>query len=449
MKNDLPKTVMVVDDDATFRDAVCQALELHDLTALPMASAKAALDVLDPTFEGIVLLDLRMPEMDGTAMFARLKELDPELPIIIVTGHGDVMTVVDFMRRGAYDFLSKPFTSDSLLPSVHRALEKRGLVLENRSLHALPSNERSAGVLGTAPAIELARNAIRRLADRDLSVLILGETGTGKSHLSSLIHKRGPRSTKPFVIVNCAALPTDQTESHLFGHVSGAVPHSIGPKTGVLREAQRGTLVLEQLEQLPRELQSKLALALESSAITPVGSSSPIPMEARIIATGSPALPELMKRGEFDANLFYRVAGFTMNLPSLRERGEDTISLFKSFLQDAAEASNLPMPALGPLVWKRLREHDWPGNVRELKSFAEAVALGLDQPKAQNTASLETTMDGGLRSAVSEYEAGLLRQVLDHCSGDVAKALEMVKLPRKTFYDKLNRHSISPAEYRG
>lgn len=443
----LPRKVMVVDDDADLRDAVCQALVLEGLDPTPVADGQAALNVLGTDYPGIVLADLRMPGMDGLTLFARLQALDPDLPVIILTGHGDIMTAVDLMRSGAYDFIAKPFTSDSLLPSVQRALEKRALVLENRRLRRSIGQDEAGGLVGESRAIEHARTALRQLAQADVPVLVLGETGTGKSLAATILHKRSERARHPLVTIDCASLPAGGAGALLFGQASGAGPGVHMPRTGQLRRAQRGSVLLDQLERLPADLQGLLAAVIESRAATPVGSEIPVQLDCRFMATAAPQLPDLLKAGSFDATLYYRAAGYILELPPLRARREDIVPLFRSFLADAAEQAGRDVPMITASVWKRLQDHDWPGNVRELKSYAESIALGLTPP-GSDLRGLAHPMADGLKETVTQFEAELIRQALFQCQGDIAATLEILKLPRKTFYDKLSRHAISPTDYR-
>lgn len=436
-------TVAVVDDDDDLRAALVESLELDGLRSIGFASGEAALSGIDADFPGVVLTDLRMPGLDGTALFARLVALDPDLPVLFITGHGDLPTAVDLMRRGGYDFISKPFSADRLLPTIRRALDKRSLVLENRALRAAASDAGELGWVGASEGAGRLRANFRQIADAERPVLLLGETGTGKSLAAGLLHRLSRRARQPLVSIDCGALPAEDAASFLFGHASGALPGASLPRTGALRRAQRGTLVLERIDRLPAGLVAPLTRMLDTGSVSPLGSDIPMPFEAAVVATADPGLPALVEAGGFDRALYHRLAGFTVVLPPLRERRADIPALFGAFLQDAAERAGLPVPPVLAPVVIRLRTHDWPGNAHELSAFADEVALGLVQPEPD-----ATTGPADLRSAVARYEAECLRTALSDAQGDIETARVRLGLPRKTLYDKLTRHAIVPADFR-
>lgn len=431
--------VAVIDDDDALRSAIVEALELDGLRALPFASGEAALAEIDTSFPGIVVSDLRMPGMDGAALFARIAAIDPDLPVIIITGHGDVPTAVDLMRRGAYDFISKPFSTDRLLPTVRRALEKRALVHENRALRQAASDGDGSGWLGASAEAAQFRLRLRQLADFDRPILLVGETGTGKTHAAGLLHRSSRRARQTMLTVDCGALPDDDPAAYLFGRVSGV---SL-PRTGALRHAHRGTLVLDHVDQLPASLFADLTRVLETRSVLPVGSDLPLPLDAAIIATAGPRFPEMVDAGQFDRALFHRLAGYQVSLAPLRTRRDDLPALFGSFVQDASERMGVPVPPLPVGVTARLRTHDWPGNAHELMSFADEVALG----SAPSQTGAETR-DTDLRGAVALFEAEYIRAALTEAGGDIETARARLGLPRKTLYDKLARHAIVAADFR-
>lgn len=440
--------VAIVDDEAEVRRALRQLLEIEQFTALEFPNAEQALSGIGADFPGVVIADLRMPGLDGIGLFNRLARLDPELPVIMISGHGDIATAVDLVRRGAYDFLSKPFDADRLVATVRRALDKRALALENRALRQ-PRASGGAGVLlGESPEMEQLRHIVDQLVEADVDVLIAGESGTGKSLVAAMLHRRSPRSRKAMVTVDCRALPGEQAESLLFGHASGAFPGAQFPRTGQLLLADAGTLFLDHVEGLPAPLQSRVQQALEQGAIVPVGGNQAQSTRFRTLSATSANLAALSSDGAFLPSLFFRLGAFRLVLPPLRERRDDVIVLFRVFLLEEAERLKCEPPALTPAVWRRLKDHDWPGNIRELRSFAANVALGLAEGTAAGTRGQPLFADGSLKSAVARFESEAICSALESHRGDVAMTIAELDLPRKTFYDKLARHGIDPATYR-
>lgn len=440
-------TVAIVDDEPDIRMAVRQMLELENLQVIEFSGAEAALGRIDADFAGVVIADLRMPGLDGSALFNRLARLDPELPVIMISGHADIATAVDLVRRGAYDFLSKPFDGDALVASVRRALEKRTLVLENRRLRDQPAAFASDVLLGESPEIEALRQTLTQLAHGDVDVLITGESGTGKSLIAETLHRRSPRARKAMVTVDCGALSGELAESLLFGHVSGAFAGAQFPRSGQLQLADGSTLFLDRVEALPPTLQARLQQALEKGVILPMGASQGQSSQFRTISATSGDLDAMIDDGRFDRSLSFRLGGFRLLVPPLRARRGDAVILFRAFLAEAADTLKRAPPVISPSIWRRLQDHDWPGNVRELRSFATNVALGvgetLDAPKTSGFGD-----DTGLKEATAAFEADMIRATLDRQGGDIAATLAVLQLPRKTFYDKLARHGIDPNDYR-
>lgn len=439
-------TIAIVDDEADIRSALRQMLELEQFNPIEFADAESALATIDASFPGIVISDLRMPGLDGSGLFNRLIHCDPEIPIIMMSGHGDIATAVDLVRRGAYDFLSKPFDGAALVASVRRALEKRALVLENRNLRDNPSPSANGAILGESSEIEQVRQTINQLAQVDIDILITGESGVGKSLVAATLHSRSPRGRKALVSVDCSALPSNQAESLLFGHVSGAFAGAQFPRSGQLRLADSSTLFLDHVERLPRALQAQIQQALEDRAILPMGANQTQATSFRTISASNANLELMLADGQFDRSLYYRLAAYHLEIPPLRARRGDVVVLFRAFLAAAANELKRDMPLLSPSVWNRLQNYDWPGNVRELRSYALNVMLGLDNNSATPLALTEDEL--GLKEATSAFEANMVRDTLERYKGDIVATTAALKLPRKTFYDKLARHSINPNDYR-
>ncbi|MDR6288738.1 two-component system C4-dicarboxylate transport response regulator DctD [Inquilinus ginsengisoli] len=436
--------VVFVDDEAEIRHANVQSLELAGFEVAALDSARAALAAVDRDFAGVVVTDIRMPETDGLALFRQLRALDPDLPVILITGHGDIAMAVAAMRDGAYDFLAKPYPADRLVDSVRRALEKRRLVIENRRLRAALEGADGVAFLGDTPEIERLRRTVRDVADADVDVLVLGETGSGKEVVAEALHRWSRRRTKPLVALNCGALPESVIESELFGHEAGAFTGAQKRRIGRIEHADGGTLFLDEVESMPPALQVKLLRVLEERAVAPLGTNERRPLDLRVVAATKIDLKQASQVGRFRADLYYRLNVVTLRVPPLRERRADIPLLFAHFLGRAAERFRRDPPALGDAVRRRLLDHDWPGNVRELAHFADRVALGLGDAEGLE----EPEVSASLPERVERYEAALLREALAAHRGDVRATTEALGLPRKTFYDKLARHGIDPSAYR-
>ena len=440
--------VAFVDDEAEIRRATAQSLTIAGLEPMIFDGAEAALEAIDRNFAGVVVSDIRMPGMDGLELFRRLSALDPDLPVVLISGHSDIQTAVAAVQRGAYDFVAKPFQPDRLLETVKRALEKRQLVLENRRLRAQVGASLEAGpLLGNSPAIDQLRRTIKQIAKVDVDVLVEGETGTGKGLVAAMLHHLSQRSTRPMVTLDCGALPDTLVESELFGHVSGAFTGAQHPRTGRIEQANRSTLFLDEVETMPIGVQQKLQRALETRQITPMGANAPRALDLRVVTASKVDLAAVVQQGQFSAPLFYRLNGITLRIPPLRERRDDIPMLFGVFASSAAKRLQRDEPKLTSAIWRRLKNHDWPGNVRELQHFAEHVALGLE---TDETGYRTLPADGStdLKSQMALYETAVIENVLAITQGDVRSAIATLDLPRKTFYDKVKRLGIDLARFK-
>ncbi|MBS9476384.1 sigma-54-dependent transcriptional regulator [Ancylobacter radicis] len=439
--------IAFVDDDEDLRDANVQALQLAGLRAAPFASAMELLEHLRPDFGGVVVTDVRMPGMNGIELFRHIRALDADIPVVIISGHADIAMAVEAMTEGAYDFIAKPYAGERLAETVRRALEKRSLVMENRRLRVLAAGDESeSALIGETPSIVRLRQMIRDLADIDVDVLVLGETGTGKEVVASLLHRLGRRRGRPFVALNCGALPESVIESELFGYEAGAFTGAQKKRIGRIEHSSGGTLFLDELESMPVSAQVKLLRVLEAREIAPLGSNELRPLDLRVVAATKTDLADPAARGDFRADLFYRLNVVTMRIPPLRERRRDVPLLFAHFVARAARKYGRPPPKLGRAVERHLVENDWAGNVRELVHFAERVALGLDE--AAPPVGAATGRPGqSLPERLGAIEANLIREALERHGGDVRATIEALGIPRKTFYDKLARYGIERAAY--
>ena len=442
-----PRAVFIDDDDELLR-ANAQTLKLHGIAVDAHASARSALPTLTRDFDGVVVSDIRMPDMDGLQLFQRLRDIDPDIPVILITGHGDIATAVQCMRDGAYDFLAKPYAADRLITAIMHAAEKRHLVLENRRLReaAFAVEADEVPFIGATPAMQRIKQTLRHIADADVDVLVEGETGTGKEVVATALHRLSRRRHRALVAINCGALPESVIESELFGHEPGAFTGAQKKRIGRIEHASGGTLFLDEIESMPLAVQVKLLRVLESRQITPLGSNEVRNLDLRVVAAtkedlGSPAI-----RAKFREDLFYRLNVVTIRIPPLRERREDIPLLFAHYLGHASRRFQRDIPEMPASIKQHVMTHDWPGNVRELAHFAERVVLGVLNTSAPPT-SMAQDAAASLPDRMERFEAQLIREALQAHQGDIKATLESLGIPRKTFYDKLQRHGIDRQQY--
>ncbi|HDS1799257.1 TPA: sigma-54-dependent Fis family transcriptional regulator [Pseudomonas putida] len=439
-------SVIVVDDEASIRSAVEQWLSLSGFSVQLFARAEECLAHLPQHFPGVIISDVRMPGMDGLQLLERLQAEDPDLPVILLTGHGDVPMAVEAMRSGAYDFLEKPFTPQHLLGSLRRALEKRQLVLENRRLHeqADLKSRLEGTLLGMSQGLQQLRRQVLELASLPVNVLIRGETGSGKERVARCLHDFGPRAGKPFVALNCAAIPESLFEAELFGHESGAFTGAQGKRIGKLEYANGGTVFLDEIESMPLAQQAKLLRVIQEQKLERLGANQSISVDLRVIAATKPDLLEEARAGRFREDLAYRLNVAELRLAPLRERREDIPLLFEHFARAAGEKLGRAAPLLSGVQLAQLLSHDWPGNVRELANAAERHALGLSSPNIEATPAGQS-----LGEQMEAFEAQCLRAALRQHGGEIKSVMEALQLPRRTLNEKMQRHGLVREDFVG
>ena len=434
--------VRLVDDDEDLRAAQVQTLQMAGFQVQDFGLATDALKGVTRDFPGVILSDVRMPGMDGLQLFGHLHGIDPDLPVILLTGHGDVPMAVAALKAGAYDFLTKPVGRDVLLAALNRALSARALVLENRELRQASHDAADAfpELSGSSDVMAHLRAALDRVASAGGSALLTGPDGAGKLIVARAIHRQGPRRARAFVHLACDALDEARFDADLLG---SETPGPRGTRqTGLLERAQRGVLFLDRVDMLSPPMQARLSAILESGEFWPAGAAAPRPTDVQILASTT-ADPARLAQGPFDARLFYRLSGTVLPVPSLADRREDIPALYRHFLLAACARLDRPAPAMTGLVKARLSGHGWPGNLPELRGFAESQAIGVTPFDAQNGNEAP-----GLPDLVAAYEAELIRDALRLAGGNATAAMARLQLPRKTFYDKLARHGIKPTDFR-
>ncbi|WP_067863068.1 sigma-54-dependent transcriptional regulator [Neptuniibacter marinus] len=454
MSDQSPLPIILVDDEKHIRLAAGQALELggYDVTALE--TAEQALNIITSDWPGILITDINLPGIDGLDLMKQVVALDATLPVILITGHGDISMAVSAMRDGAYDFIEKPFSSELLLDVVRRAIEKRHLIIENRRLKQELEAQSVPGprIIGKTGPIAQVRNLVHTIADTPADILILGETGTGKDLLARYIHEHSYRSDKNFVAINCGAVPENLIESELFGHEKGAFTDAKARRIGKFEYANEGTLFLDEIESMPMTLQIKLLRVLEDRSIERLGANEIIPLDLRVIAATKVDLKEAAERGEFREDLYYRLNVVRVDIPALRERRDDVGMLFQHFALIASSQYGREVPLLSPERMHSLMMHDWPGNVRELRNLAERyVLLGEscsfdfeNRPITDVNASNHMT----LPDKVDQFERMLIQAELSRCGGSIKETLISLGLPRKTLYDKMKKYGLDKKDFK-
>jgi two-component system C4-dicarboxylate transport response regulator DctD len=442
--------VIFIEDDELVRRASVQSLQLAGFDVAGYASVEAARPALDAaaTPPGVIVSDIRLPGASGLDLLEFCRERVPDVPVILVTGHGDISMAVQAMRDGAYDFVEKPFASERLIETVRRALERRRLVLENVALRRELA-ERDAlvpRIIGRSAAIEQVRGLIAKVAPTDASVLINGDTGAGKELIARSLHELSPRRAKPFVAVNCAALPEPMFESEMFGYEPGAFTGAAKRRIGKLEYASGGTLFLDEIESMPLSLQVKLLRVLQDGVLERLGSNQPIRVDCRVVAAAKGDMGEHVAAGTFRRDLLYRLNVVTIALPPISERREDIVPLFEHFVLDAAVRYERPAPVLTERQRQRLMERDWPGNVRELRNAAERFVLGIADPQAPIGGSLVEEDAGAalsLKERVERFERAAIADALEQTSGAVAIAADRLQIGKATLYEKIKRYGLA------
>jgi two-component system response regulator HydG len=444
--------ILVVDDDIRMCELVERGLGRKGHEVAWRTSAAAAVDALELDPFDCVVTDLKMRGMDGIGLCAEIAACRPELPVVVITAFGSLDAAVAAMRAGAYDFITKPFEIDELHFAVQRAVEHKQLTEEVKRLREAadvqPSDD---GILGTSDAIRRVRELIARIGTSEANVLVTGESGTGKELVARALHRGGPRKQGPFVAVNCAALPEALLESELFGHARGAFTDARGARTGLFLQANRGTIFLDEIGDLPLSLQPKLLRALQERSIRPVGSDTEIPIDARVVAATNHDLASAVEEGRFREDLYFRVNVIQIEVPPLRSRSGDVLVIAQEFIRRSCESAGRAPMQLSPAAAERLLVYPWPGNVRELQNCIErAVTLSRydqisveDFPESvrsyRRSHVLVTADDPSQLVSLEEVERRYVARVMEAVAGNKTLAARVLGLDRKTLYRKLER----------
>ena len=445
--------ILFIDDEEHIRAANRQTLDLAGFVVETFEMAELALPKIDDDFHGVVISDIRLPRMSGTELLAKVQEIDPDLPLILISGHADIELAVGSIRDGAYDFIEKPFSADRLVDTVRRALEKRTLTLENRQLRREVGSQSGLGprIIGRTVSVQRLRNTIAQVADTDADILILGETGSGKEMVARTLHEQSSRREHNFVAINCGAVPESIIESELFGHQAGAFTGATETRIGKFEHADGGTLFLDEIESMPLVAQVRLLRVLQDRAVERLGSNELIPLNLRIVAATKVDLRKAADEGSFREDLYYRLNVVSIEIPPLRMRMEDIPMLFQHFLLVASARYGREIALPSAQQMSALLTHDWPGNVRELRNLAERYLLLGGQCGFDFNQLLDEERDSDsvtLPRQVECFEKSLIEQALAANKGGIKGAMGQLGLPRKTLYDKMQKHGIDKTQFK-
>ncbi|CZF80814.1 C4-dicarboxylate transport transcriptional regulatory protein DctD [Grimontia celer] len=431
--------IWIIDDERTIRDALSQTLDIEGFHSRAFANAKDALEQLSTAFEGVIISDINMPQMDGMTFLKKALDVDSELSIVMLTGHGDISTAVSAMRQGAYDFLEKPFSTDHLLDVLKRGIDKRQLVMENRELKRQLETQSAPGprILGNADSVKQLRRSIFHLKDQDGDVLLQGERGTGKELAARFIHDQGTRQDEPFVGMKCRQIPEALIAMELFGSEQLAYATLPSYKNSKIAAAGKGTLFLDGIEALPLNVQEKLAALADSSE------------RPRIIASTRVDLTNSIAQGHFSAALFKRLSATSLVFPPLRDRSEDVITLCQNFVRTTASRFGVAPPTLDAEHKDKLLQHPWKGNVRELQAYSERwVLMGEQCLKNEGGTDHEKEHDT-LADRILKVERAILFDALNRHNGMLKEVQNELGLARKTLYEKLKKHHLDKQNFKG
>ncbi|HLM57297.1 MAG TPA: sigma-54 dependent transcriptional regulator [Pyrinomonadaceae bacterium] len=448
--NDKP-LILVAEDEDLMRAIVARLLEEAGYRVAAVASAEEALEVFAAEDVAVTLTDIRMAGMDGLTLLDRVKDIDAEALVVVMTAYSSVDSAVAALRKGAYDYITKPFVNEDLLQSVKNALRQRELFRENRNLRReLDRRYSFSEIIGTSEALQRVFRLVEKVAATNTNVLIYGESGTGKELIARAVHHNSPRSDRPFVAVNCGALPETLLESELFGHTKGAFTGAAAARPGLFRSAEGGTVFLDEIGEVSPTMQVRLLRAVQEHEVTPVGSNRAERFDARIVCATNRDLEKEVTEGRFREDLFYRLNVIEIHLPPLRERREDIPLLVRHFVKRTAREQAQPEKAIEQAAMSAFINYNWPGNVRELQNAVErAFTLSGDQmdlqslpPRVRDSAGHAPAVrdPDGLRPTLAEVERRYILETLASVNQDKARASNILGIDLSTLYRKLKRY---------
>ncbi|NQZ30933.1 MAG: sigma-54-dependent Fis family transcriptional regulator [Oceanospirillaceae bacterium] len=438
--------VVIIDDDSEIIEALAEMLTLEGFKVRSYQRAQDALSSLAPESAAVVLTDVRMPKMDGMSLLNRLQLLDSDIPVLLMSGHGDIPMAMQAMREGAYDFLEKPLQPEYLISQLRRAVDKRALILENRQLKQ--NLQQLSGIdkfiIGESASIKAIRKQVIALSKSNVDTIIYGATGAGKDIVARALHQYSDRRERRFIAINCGGMSESLIESELFGHEAGSFTGANKRHIGKIEAADGGTLFLDEIESMPISVQIKLLRVLQERSIERVGSTQTIAVKMTVIAASKDDLEVLGDQGKFRKDLFYRLNVASITIAPLSERVEDILPLFWHYVNKACLEYNAAMPVASAQFTDLLMQHTWPGNVRELKNTADRFVLGIEQ----SAVSAVNADQANYEARMVQFERVLLEQGLKNANGQVSQAAQLLNLTTKTLYRKMKKHQLDKNFYK-
>ena len=447
--------LLIVDDDRNLLELMRMRLEAARYEVTAAADEAEAKEAVQQTAFDLAVIDLQLAHQDGISLMEELRQVNPEMPAIILTAHGSIETAVEAMRRGAYTYLTKPFDARELLLHIERALENGRLSSEvNRLKELLGERHGFDNIVARSEVMQRVLETVSHIAPTDSTVYIHGESGTGKELVARAIHLAGRRRDQPFVAVNCAALPETLLESELFGHEKGSFTGAVKSSRGLFVQAQGGTIFLDEIGDMPLSIQAKFLRVLQERQFHPVGADQPVQVDVRVIVATNKDLEEGVRQGTFRDDLYYRIHVIPLALPPLRERRDDIPVLVSHFIKKFGEQMGRKVKGLTPAAMQRLMVHDWPGNVRELENTIEyAVAMTREDVISEDlilpskSVSVEQTIKP-LKEAKNAFEKTYLSRLLEIAQGNVSSAANLAGKYRADFYVLLKKHGINAGDFK-
>jgi len=440
--------ILVVDDETVIAENLRLTLEREGHDVETAANTVGAMLRMETREFALAIVDLILPDGDGLHLLRLLKAKDPSIEVIIMTGHGSISKAVEATKQGAFYFVAKPFDADEMLMLVSKALERRRLLAETSDLRRKLAEQAAYGeMLGSSPAIKRVFEMLESVASSDANVLIVGESGTGKELAANAVHAKSTRVDGPMVKINCAALPKDLIESELFGHVKGAFTGASTDKPGLLEEAHRGSLLLDEITEMPLDLQAKLLRVLEDRTVRRLGGAKTVPVDFRLICSTNREPEAALRDGRLRQDLYFRINTVTVTLPSLRDRSGDIPLLAKSFLERFRLKHSREVDTIDPEAYRRLLSYSWPGNIRELRNVLErAILLSGNSVLGRRDLRFEPADSGAapedLDLTLLEVERAHIDRVLRAEGGRVEAAAKKLGIPRSSLYQKIKKYGI-------
>ncbi len=446
--------ILVVDDDINILRVIKLRLEAEGYQVTTAGKAKVALELANEDVFDFALVDLKLNGTNGIQLMENLHQLNPEMPVIILTAYGTIESAVEAMRKGAYTYITKPFNYDELLIQTKNCLQKTKLTKEIKSLKKVVKNRFGFdSIIGRSQKMEEVLEQVTKAADSDSTIIIEGESGTGKELIAQTLHLASPRADKPFVAINCAAIPETLFESEMFGYEKGAFTGAVQNKEGLMFQAQGGTFFLDEISEMPLSMQVKLLRVMQEKEFFPVGGTKTIKMDIRFIASTNKNLKEEVKKGTFREDLFYRIHVIDIHLPPLRERQGDVPVLSHFFLDKLSKEMNKEITGFSAPALQKLMLHSWPGNVRELQNTVEsAIAMATENIISEDLIlpALKTEVNNlkPLKDAKENFERNYLLQLIELTEGNMAQAARLAGKYRADLYELLKKYDLKPSNYR-